>query len=656
MKKNIQTFVRLLQDHNWNDILFNNDPNSAFNTFFHHIDLYYEKSFPEKIVKSSKRKKNNSPWMTTALLKSRKHKQKLFSKKLHNPSPENKEKFKSYNCMYTKLVRKARQMYYENKFNSFSEDCKKTWETINDHLGRKKSFSNIPDTFVSNGKILSGAVEIAEGFNDFFVNIGPNLSKVIPNPTKSFTDYLCSPSSVNFVFANTTPSIINEALIKLKSKNSSGHDKISSNMLKVIAPTIMAPLCHLFNLSFKTGFIPTSLKTAMVKPIFKKGEHDNFTNYRPISLLSTFSKLLEKVAANQMMKYINKYKLLFEHQYGFRAGHNTTQPIMHFLDKIFGALNNDQNHYSLAIFIDLTKAFDTCNIDILLYKLNHYGFRGKSNDWFKSYLTNRLQFTSIRGVNSSLQELSCGVPQGSILGPLLFILLINDLPYATDFFNILYADDTTLQMSSNDLQDLFDHANSELTKLSDWFKANKLTLNISKTKYMLFRKKSANIDFSKFQLLIEEKEIDRIGQGCAEELFKFVGIKLDEFLTWEHHTKYVSGKAANAVFALSKLKNTVPLNAKLTIYNSLLRPFIEYGICAWGRSKSININRISTLQKRAMRCIFDAKYNAHTDPIFLNLQVLKFNDLLDLNEVCFVHSFIYNKLPSSFDNFFYQIA
>ena len=654
-EKNKQTFSKLLQDHNWDNVLFNSDPNSAFSDFFNHIDRYYDMAFPEKPVKLSKRNKPNSPWITTGLLESRKHKQKLFSKKLRNPNPENTEKYKTYNSSYTKLMRKARQLYYKNKFESFSKDCKKTWETINELLGRKKSFSDIPDTFISNGKILSGAVEIAEGFNDFFVNIGPSLSRSIPSSVKCYSEYLMNPSSENFVFANTTPFIINEALKKLKSKNSSGHDKISTSLLKYITPTIMTPLCHLFNLSFKTGFIPNNLKTAMIKPIFKKGERDNFTNYRPISLLSSFSKLLEKIAANQMMKYINKYRLLYEHQYGFRAGYNTTQPIQHLLDKIFNTLNNEENYYTLAIFIDLTKAFDTCDIDILLSKLDHYGFRGMANNWFKSYLSNRKQFTSIRGVHSSLRELSCGVPQGSILGPLLFILLINDLPNATNFFNILYADDTTLLKSSNNLANLYNEANAELEKLADWFKANKLTLNISKTKYILFRKKSLNIDFSQLKLLIEGKEIDRIGLGCKEESFKFVGVLLDEFLTWDHHAKYVGGKAANAVYALSKVKNCAPINAKLIIYNSLFKSFIEYGICAWGRSKSKNIDRIISLQKRAIRCIFNVKYNAHTDPIFLKLRVLKFNDLLNLNQSYFVHSFIYDKLPPSFNNFFSKL-
>jgi hypothetical protein len=351
---------------------------------------------------------------------------------------------RGYNSIYTKLIRKARHDYYKEKFREFSKDGRKTWQTINEVLGRKKCINDIPNCFVSNEKVISGDLEIAEGFNDFFVNIGPKLAAQIPNSKKHFSEFLNESCRENFVFANVNHSIINDALNKLKSKNSCGPDKISTSMLKFIAPSIMDPLAHLLNLSFKTGYIPTCLKTAVIKPIFKKGDNDRYTNFRPISLLSSFSKLIEKVASNQIMKYLNKFKLLYEHQYGFRSGYNTEQPVIQLLDKIYNDMNNSEgNKFTLGIFIDLTKAFDTCSIDILLYKLSSYGFRGVSNEWFKSYLTGRKQFTSIRGVNSSMKDILCGVPQGSILGPLLFILLINDLPNASSFFKLLYADDTT---------------------------------------------------------------------------------------------------------------------------------------------------------------------------------------------------------------------
>ena len=311
--------------------------------------------------------------------------------------------------------------------------------------------------------------------------------------------------------------------------------------------------------------------------------------------------------------------------------------------------------FTLGIFIDLTKAFDTCSIDILLYKLSSYGFRGVSNEWFKSYLTGRKQFTSIRGVNSSMKDILCGVPQGSILGPLLFILLINDPPNASSFFKLLYADDTTLKMSGSNLVQLYNDANAELEKLADWFRANKLTLNISKTKYILFRDKKQIVNFEDLILKIDNEIIDRIGEGCEEEYFKFVGIRLDEHLTWKYHTEYVRGKVASAVYALSKLRNLLPRHVKLTVYNSLFRSFMEFGISCWGRSSNNNINRISILQKRAVRYIENLKYNAHTGAAFISTKILKFTDLISLNQGCFMYKYVNNLLPLSFENFFTKL-
>ena len=456
------------------------------------------------------------------------------------------------------------------------------------------------------------------------------------------------------MFGNVTPIIVEEALSKLKSKNSAGLDKVSSSLLKSMVGTIMNPLCHIFNLSFKTGFIPTCLKTALVKPIFKKGAVNQFTNYRPISLLSSFSKLLEKIAANQIMKYLNKFQLLYEHQYGFRAGHNTTQPVIQFLDKVYNALNNDK--FTLSIFIDLTKAFDTCDTDILLEKLNYYGFRGISNTWFRSYLTGRMQYTSVNGANSTMRELTCGVPQGSVLGPILFLLLINDLPNATNLFSILFADDTTLQLSSCSLVSLYEQANLELVRLADWFKANKLTLNISKTKYMIFKDKSKIVDLASYNLKIDDEVIDRIGKNCHEESFKFVGIHLDESLSWSHHVNHVRNKIAGATYALSKLRNLLPSKIKLTVYNSLFKSHIEYGITAWGNSADPGIKRICSLQKRSVRYISNARKMSHTSNLFSKYNILKFQDLTKLNEISFMHKYVNNKLPNSFSNKFVKLS
>ena len=231
-----------------------------------------------------------------------------------------------------------------------------------------------------------------------------------------------------------------------------GPDYISSKLLKVILPLILTPLCHLFNLSFQTGYIPSQLKFAKIVPVFKSGDKNSFNNYRPISLLCSISKLLEKIVAKQMVGFLSKNKILYSHQYGFRNGHSTIHPILQFLDKIFVSLNKPNSEYSLGIFCDLKKAFDTVNFDILLSKLEHYGFRGISNSWFKNYLVGRNQYVCVNGVNSQTKQIFCGVPQGSVLGPLLFLIFINDLPNCTKLFSILFADDTTFQINDSNVK------------------------------------------------------------------------------------------------------------------------------------------------------------------------------------------------------------
>ena len=271
----------------------------------------------------------------------------------------------------------------------------------------------------------------------------------------------------------------------MDSKSSTDANGISAKILKSIKYQVSEPLSHLFSLSISTGVFPSKLKTSKTIPIFKAEDHTSCDKYRPISLLSSLSKILEKIVANSLVNHLEINNLLYANQYGFLRGCSTLHNITKLTYKISQDLN--EKKFVIGIFIDLKKAFDTVSHDILLSKLKKLGISGTPLKWFTSFLSNRTQFTEIRGCKSNELAIDISVLQGSILGPFLFLCFINDLHLATWLLTLLFADDTAVIDSDTDLPTLINRVNCEIQKIANWFRTNKMSVNVSKTKYIIFR-------------------------------------------------------------------------------------------------------------------------------------------------------------------------
>ena len=527
---------------------------------------------------------------------------------------------------------------------------KKTWSKINEIITKKRKVPDLPKYFLDNDTILTDNLEIANCFNNFFTKVGPSLARSIKTPAnKSYQDYLKQSIPSTFSFNTVTPINVSSITKKLKPKTSSGHDGLSTVLLKYIADEIISILTNIINQSLCMGIFPNSLKIAKVNPVFKKGNPHTPDNYRPISLLPSISKVFEKIVYTQVYDYMNENDLLFKSQYGFRKLHSTELAALEITDKIFNNLDNNQ--LPLAIYLDLSKAFDTIDHSILLSKLHYYGIQGASLQWFNSYLSGRHQFVEFNGVKSSLTEINTGVPQGSILGPLLFIIYMNDIANITGKFSfILYADDTSLleplaTFSANINESnptLSSVINNELNFISEWLCLNKLSLNAKKTKMMIFHFRQKNISHTIPNLTINNTPIERVHE------FNFLGIILDECLTWKSHVQKISSKISVTIGILNRLKRFVPSPILLCIYNALIQPFLIYGILLWGS----NNTRLFKLQKLAVRAISCSKYNSHTDPLFKSLNLLKMRDLYDLAQLKFYHKYKNKGLPVYFNNMF----
>jgi len=288
-----------------------------------------------------------------------------------------------------------------------------------------------------------------------------------------------------------------------------------------------------------SGIFPDALKLAKITPIYKAGDKSSITNYRPISVLNSFSKIYEKVFLNRLNDYLTSLNFFHDGQFGFRKNRSTQLALVSFLDTITEALDN--NHYVISLFLDLSKAFDTIDHHILLRKMHNLGIRGVALEYIKSYLTNRFQCVTIDGTSSDLRGVICGVPQGSILGPILFLIYINDLQYCSSLLKLLlFADDTTLLYSSKNLDSLMAVVNRELLQLSEWFNLNKLSLNISKSNYMLF---SSHKDISPIlDVKIGHHVIQRVSST------KFLGVEIEDNLLWTNQIAKIEKKISASIF------------------------------------------------------------------------------------------------------------
>jgi hypothetical protein len=655
---NLNNFKTTLGGSDWSAVTNSRNVDDAFDEFWSIYMELYELSFPKIRTRFNRNVHKQCPFMTNGLLISRQMKNKLYKAKICVNSPENIEKYRKYKTVYFKCLRAAKKLYFTSKSQANAKNSKKTWQTLNEVLGKERSQSTI-DKIRIGDNVECDPINISNHFNEFFTSVGSVISNSIPPIQKQPEEFIQYPNDVPLLnLTNTTPEHVLKIIKSLAPKASCDVYGTSTKLIKLIGESIAIPLAHIFNLSLSNGIFPSKLKKCRVIPIFKSGDSLDVDNYRPISLLSSVSKIIEKIVAEKLINHLLSNDLLYNHQYGFLPSRSTEQNLIQVVDYISKALN--ENMYCIGVFLDLRKAFDVCSHEILLKKLKKMGILGTSHNWFTSYLEGRSQCVDIGGNMSSFIELAISVIQGSTLGPLLFLCYINDLWSASTLLSVLFADDTACLARGQNLKDLSNYVNEELRKIANWFRANKMALNVSKTKFIVFRthNKPVNpldcvISYNSTEIGLPDdpaliSPIDRIYSEGRETSFKLLGVLLDEYLSFNDHISMLVRKISKSLYCINRVKNFVDQKSLRTMYFAMIHSVMAYGIIIYGCATKTNLDKLRIAQKKAIRIICSANYRAHTAPLFRELKILPLDDLITYSRIKFMHNFHFKKLPLSF--------
>ena len=647
-ESNKKQFRDRLTQFDWSVVCNEHNVDAAFNIFSTHVTTCFNASFPK--VRLSRRRARDKCWVTSALKKSSRTKCKLYKRWLLTKDKEDEERYKNYRRVFKKVSLECENNYYKELFDRKSNSVRQLWKNLNtvcNLKGRKSSDNTIPAIRV-NGNKLDTAVEISNAFNVYFSTVADTLlSNRVNNPSKlDFSAYCHEPQKNSMFLEPVCKQEVLTEILRLDNLKSPGPDSLGPKIIKDIASIIIEPLTYICNLSFQTGLVPDELKRARIVPIYKKGDRSVITNYRPISLLSVFHKILEKLMCSRLNSFLKVNRILYDYQFGFRSNHSTVLALIEVIDNIYYHLDNKD--YIVGIYLDLQKAFDTVNHEILLCKLYNYGIRGVPHSWFQSYLKNRKQFTSVNGVCSDDALITCGVPQGSVLGPILFLLYINDMPNAVPGEKLrLFADDTNLFVVSKTAKELNSLANIQLNKLNHWLLANKLHLSIEKTSYTAFPS-SGPPCLKDMEVRVENSKIQQV--PCC----KYLGVIIDEDLKWIKHIELVYNKLVKFIGIFYKLRSKLPAWCLRTIYYSYVHPHLLYGIEVYANTHSTYLDKIIKLNNKLLRILQNKDTTCCNFDLYLMYNTLPVDQLHVFQLLCLVHKFVHNKheLPQSFITYF----
>ena len=630
--RTLQNFYSSLSRCNFDTILNHENLDTAFDKLDKML-LDHLNRFCPIISKRINKKDREKPWVNSFIKTLFSNRQKKL--RAYREGNISFEEFKGYRNFVNRQNTLARKHYFTNLLTNIKNNMKKTWNILN-KIVKPNSDRTKPyiKKILLEDQIFEDDLEISNLFNQHFSTIGSKISGAFPNTEHNISSNVNISNS--FFFREISPEDVSRIIIGLKNK-SCGNQSYSAKILKHINPIISPILSNLFTKCLLTSHFPNKFKIARVVPLHKGNNKDDLNNYRPISLLPLLSKILERAVYNQLYGFLESFDLLNTNQFGFRRNRSTVMAVLNHLKYVYE--NLDEGNTVISIFMDFSKAFDCIDHQLLLKKLRHYGIRGIALDWFVSYLSDRRQYVDVNSAESTLLPTTHGVPQGSILGPLLFLIFINDFPNVNSFFkSILFADDSTLSCHFNHSNELVikNKLEMELRVIYNWLNMNKIKINFDKSNFIFFSYgKNYNVNTLNF------------GPGVinATDNTKFLGITIDRNLKFKSHVSTISTKLAKVSGILFRLNNILPFEALKTLYSTLFVPHLLYGMEIWFGILAMNDDRIFKLQKKAIRAVNCLPYGHHTSDFFKQMDVLKVYDLHKLRVL--IHTFSNNLLTQA---------